>query len=70
MRTVQVWLERALDLIPVEGILSQWQKKKIARNPKTQIQGGLIQATSQALVFLPHPRGPRVYEQFKTRLRA
>ncbi len=70
MRTAQQWLERALDLIPMEGMLSRWQKKKIARNPKTRIEGGLIQATSQALVFLPHPRGPRVYEQFKTRLRA
>ncbi len=70
--TMQAWqarLESFIDRFPLENWLASWQIKKIARNPKTEMEGSLIQATSQALVFLPHPRGPRVFDAFKKRLR-
>ena len=62
--------ESFLDHIDLEGWLGSWQKKKIERNPKTHLEGSLIAASDQSLVFLPNPRGPRVFEKFKERLRA
>jgi hypothetical protein len=61
-------LERLLDSDVLEAWLGGWQKKKIMRNPKTAIEGGHIEATDDALVFLPHPHGPVVYERFRKRL--
>jgi hypothetical protein len=51
-----------------EGFLSHWQKKKIARNPKSRTPGAFIIATDDALIFLPHPKGPVVFDRFKERL--
>lgn len=51
-----------------ESLLSYWQKKKIERNPKSRIPGAFIMANESALVFLPHPRGPIVFDRFKERL--
>lgn len=67
---VRDFLEKTIDTLDLEGWLRSWQKKKIERNPKTHLEGSLVQANDRALVFLPSPRGPRVYEQFKERLRA
>lgn len=63
-------LERLLDRFSLEEWLGTWQKKKIARNPNTHLEGSLIEATDQSLVFLPRPRGPAVFQEFKERLRA
>ena len=52
----------------LERKLSVMQKKKIAANPKTKLSGSLIEATNKALIFLPKPQGPKVFEQFKQRL--
>jgi hypothetical protein len=52
----------------LERVLRRVQKKKIASNPKTQYIGSLIEATDKALIFLPKPQGPKVFEQFKQRL--
>jgi len=68
-KRIQAFLERLLDGIDGDRFLGTWQKKKIARNPKTHLEGSLIEATDQALVFLPSPRGPRVFQKFKERLR-
>lgn len=62
-------LEKLLNFFDLEEWLGLWQKKKIERNPKTHLEGSLIEANSRALVFLPTPRGPRVFQQFKERLR-
>ncbi|MGB3073541.1 MAG: hypothetical protein IPJ68_01600 [Candidatus Moraniibacteriota bacterium] len=64
----QQWLERALDWPGYEAYLSRWQRGKIARNPKTQTPGAFIIATDEALIFLPHPKGPVVFDRFKERL--
>lgn len=66
---VRTWLESFLDQIDLEGWLRSWQAKKIAANPKTHLEGSLVEVSDQALVFLPSPRGPKVFEQFKERLR-
>lgn len=52
----------------LERQLSTWQKKKIQANPKTSLPGSLIEATDKALIFLPKPQGPRVFEAFKKRM--
>lgn len=52
----------------IELKLSVWQKKKINDNPKTHQPGSLIEATDEALIFLPKPQGPLVFEKFKRRM--
>lgn len=65
---VQQTLERFFDAFSLEEWLKNWQKRKIEANPKTAISGSLIEASDRALIFLPHPRGPKVFEEFKQRL--
>ena len=67
---VQEALESFFDLFDLEKRLSRWQKEKISRNPNTKVEGSLIEASDRALIFLPHPRGPQVFEKFKQRLSA
>lgn len=62
-------LEKFFDFLNIEQWLSVWQKEKISRNPKTRIKGSMIEASDRALIFLPIPQGPRVFEKFKERLR-
>ena len=62
------FLERCMETFDLEEWLGSWQKKKIERNPKTHLEGSLIEATNRALVFLPRPRGPMVFQKFKERL--
>lgn len=54
------------------GVLEDWarkmQKKKIESNPKTHLPGAYIIADDTALIFLPKPQGPRVFEKFMKRL--
>ncbi len=65
---VQSWLERIFSWRGLEGQLSRWQKKKIERNPKSRIPGAFIVANDEALIFLPHPKGPVVFDRYKERL--
>jgi hypothetical protein len=51
-----------------ENFLARLQKEKIRRNPKTALPGSRIEADERSLVFLPDPRGPKVFEQWKKRL--
>jgi len=69
-RHIERALEAGFDFFDLERWLASWQKEKIRRNPKTQMEGSLIEAHDQALIFLPIPRGPRVFEKFKERLSA
>jgi hypothetical protein len=48
--------------------LKKWQIEKIQQNPNTHLSGSYIEATDEALVFLPKPRGPKVFTEFKKRL--
>jgi len=56
--------EKSLDFDGVEKILKKWQLKKIKKNPKTKQKGSLIIAEDDALVFLPEPQGPKIFEKF------
>lgn len=62
-------LQRFLEAIPFWGILEKklrvWQKQKILKNPKTNELGSYIVANDDALIFLPDPHGPRIFEKFK-----
>lgn len=49
----------------IEDILRSLEQDKIKRNPNTKKESGLIYAENDALVFLPEPKGPRVFEKFK-----
>ncbi len=66
--SLRSFFERWCDLCDIESVLAAWQRGKISRNPKTRWEGSYIEASDRALVFLPRPRGPRVYEAFKHRL--
>lgn len=52
----------------LETKLATLQKKKIEANPKTKLFGSFIEATDKALIFLPKPQGPIVFEKFKKRM--
>ncbi|MBI2439530.1 MAG: hypothetical protein HYV45_02940 [Candidatus Moranbacteria bacterium] len=67
-RRIQSILERMCNNVDKEQWLASWQKRKIERNPKTHLSGSLIEANDRALIFLPCPRGPKVFEKFKSRL--
>lgn len=67
-KNIQKQLETFFDLFHFEKWLGSWQKEKIRRNPKTALEGSLIEAHDQALIFLPNPRGPQVFEKYKERL--
>ncbi len=68
MDRLQGFLEASIPLRFLEPRLALWQKRMIERNPKTKLAGGFIEATDEALVFLPEPKGPQVFERFKERL--
>lgn len=60
--------ETVLGADSLERFLKTIEKKKIMENPKTAQEGSLIHAHDDALVFLPHPHGPQVFEQFKKKI--
>jgi hypothetical protein len=62
---IQHFFEKFFDWNIVENRLRVWQKKKIQKNPKTRLPGSYIVAEDEALIFLPRPHGPRVFETFK-----
>ncbi|MFZ2984899.1 MAG: hypothetical protein WA054_03845, partial [Candidatus Moraniibacteriota bacterium] len=66
--SIQRKLETCFDCFHLEKWLAAWQTEKIRRNPKTSLEGSLIEAHDQALIFLPSPRGPQVFEKYKERL--
>jgi hypothetical protein len=62
---VRKWGERFLGWNFLENFLGDWQKNRIAIDPRTKSRGSLIIADDEALVFLPEPQGPVVYEDFQ-----
>jgi hypothetical protein len=67
---LQEMCERLFSWERWEPLLSRWQKQKIERNPKSQTPGAFIIANDDALIFLPHPKGPVIFDRFKERLSA
>lgn len=60
--------ERIFDSKWIESWLRNFEKKRIMRNPKTHQEGSLVYAGDDALVFLPSPHGPKIFEKFKEKL--
>lgn len=61
--------EKILRYRKIEGWLKKWQVEKINKNPKTYKDGSMIIANDEMLVFLPKPRGAKIYDKFSERLR-
>ncbi len=68
VQLLQSVLEAVLPLSLLEPWCSRFEKRLIERNPKTLLSGGYISATDAALIFLPEPKGPKIFESFKERL--
>lgn len=60
--------ELLLGAVWIEGVLRKIEKKRILKNPKTHQEGSLVYAEDDALVFLPAPHGPVVFEKFKEKM--
>jgi hypothetical protein len=52
----------------VEELLKKIEKARILNNPKTHQEGSLVYAENDALVFLPAPHGPVIFERFKEKI--
>ena len=53
----------------LENWLSDWQARKIMRNPKTSLPGSFIRANENHLVFLPEPHGRELAKKLEKSLR-
>jgi len=67
-RAVRKFLEIIFDWNFLENWLRILETKKIKNNPKTHQKGSLIDISDEALIFLPSPQGPKVFERFKERI--
>lgn len=52
----------------LERLLKKIEREKIMKNPKTARAGSVVHAYDDALIFLPEPKGPKIFEQFKEKL--
>ncbi len=52
----------------LESWLANWQRKKIKRNPKTQLPGSFISVSDKHLVFLPKPQGSELLFYLKQKM--
>jgi hypothetical protein len=67
-RLIRTFGEKILNFDFLENYLRKWEKEKIERNPKTRKEGSFIESSDEALIFLPEPQGPRIFEEFKKKL--
>ncbi|NTW26990.1 MAG: hypothetical protein HGA36_01565 [Candidatus Moranbacteria bacterium] len=65
---IRNFLELLLKSNWLEDSLRSIEKKRIMKNPKTHQDGSLVYANDDALVFLPNPHGPAVFEKFKIKI--
>lgn len=65
---IQSWGEYLLQNSCWENICEKIEKRKIMQNPKTYQEGGLVFYSSEALIFLPKPHGPVMFEKFKKKM--
>lgn len=68
MGLIQKLGEAILGREGLEKYLAKIEKKKIGSNPLTHLEGSFISATDEALIFLPSPQGPKIFEKFKARI--
>ena len=67
-RAIRTLLERICSARFLEDKFRSIQHAKILSNPKTRWSGSRIEATDKALVFLPRPAAPRVFDAFRRSL--
>ena len=60
--------EKTFDWESLENFLRSWQMKRIENDPRTHQKGSAVMASDQALIFLPDPHGPKIYERFRERM--
>lgn len=61
-------LEKIFDWDFLEKFLRKIETKKIENNPNTKKEDSLIVADDKALIFLPEPQGPKIFEEFKDKV--
>ncbi|MFC1644485.1 hypothetical protein ACFL08_00485 [Patescibacteria group bacterium] len=66
--SIRTFLERMFDFDRLEDFLRKIEKKKIENNPKTKMESSFIEASDEALIFLPKPQGPLVFEKYQEKL--
>lgn len=64
----RILLENLFDWDFLEKYLEKVEIEKIRKNPKTNNADSLIDVSKDALIFLPHPHGPVVFEKFKNKM--
>lgn len=52
----------------IENWLKSWQIERIMKDPRTHMSGAMVMADDNALIFLPKPQGPEVFEKFQEKL--
>lgn len=67
-RIIRMIGEKILAPNIIENFLRKIEKKRIMKNPKTHQEGSLVYANDEALVFLPSPHGPKIFEKFKEKV--
>ncbi|MDR3558823.1 MAG: hypothetical protein P4L62_01180 [Candidatus Pacebacteria bacterium] len=70
VRAVREFGEKIFNSDKLEARLKKWQMDRIVADPRTYQKGSGVTAGSDALVFLPDPQGPRVYEKYRERVDA
>ncbi|MFA6047205.1 MAG: hypothetical protein WCV59_04525 [Parcubacteria group bacterium] len=54
----------------IENWLRDWQMRRIMNDSRTHIMGSMVMADDNALIFLPEPQGPGVFEKFREKMKA
>lgn len=54
----------------LENWLKGWQTRRIQNDPRTHQSGSMVMADDNALIFLPEPQGPGVFEKFQEKIAA
>jgi predicted nucleotidyltransferase len=62
--------ERLLGFDFLEENLKKWEVGRIMRDPRTHQIGSMVLVSDVALIFLPDPQGPHIYDKFQERLAA
>ena len=52
----------------IENWLKKWQTKRIMQDFRTHIFGAMVMADDNALIFLPEPQGPGIFERFQEKM--
>ncbi|HLB51269.1 MAG TPA: hypothetical protein VJL38_03780 [Patescibacteria group bacterium] len=68
VRFFQRTFEFLCDARLVEWCTRIVQERKIAKNPMTRAPGGMVSTSDDALIFLPHPHGPDIFEKYKDKM--